>query len=99
MGDSDIGLADALDLVRTQLAEARRRAAVDNQDVVFGVGDVTVELGVELVRNAGGRLGLTVGVVTASGGAGVSRQTSHKITVSLSPRDASDREIEVADTG
>ena len=98
MDGDDVKLADAVDLVRAQLAEARRRAArAADQDVRFRVGDVTVEFGVELTRQGDGRLGLTLGVVTASAGGGGSRQTSHKVTINLKPHDASGADFDIAD--
>jgi hypothetical protein len=97
MDGDEVKLADAVDVVRAQLAEARRRAAAADPDVRFQVGDVTVEFGVELNRQADGRLGLTLGVVTASAGGGGSRMTSHKVTINLTPHDASGADIDISD--
>ncbi len=97
MDVEDASLADAVDLVRAQLAEARRRAAAEDNDVQFHVGDVTVEFGVELTRQGSGQLGLTLGVVTVSVGGSRSRQASHKVTISLTPHTADGDDIDISD--
>jgi hypothetical protein len=97
MDGDDATLADAVDVVRAQLAEARRRAADADQDVRFQVGDVTVEFGVELTRQGSGQVGLALGVVTVSIGGGKSHQASHKITINLTPHAADGTNIDISD--
>ncbi|MFI6006415.1 trypco2 family protein [Streptomyces sp. NPDC051366] len=100
MGNSNdsedlLELADAITLLRDQIAEAQNRIADPNggadKGIRFELGEITVELGMELARTNGGNGGLRFSVV----GVGVSLggkheradKATHKVTVRLNPKD------------
>ncbi|MFE1841652.1 trypco2 family protein [Streptomyces sviceus] len=107
MPDTDdwLDLADAIMLLRNQIADAQSRVADPNgqgdRGVRFGLGEITVELGMELGRNTGADGSLRFGVVGITAAIGGKRQraetTTHKVTVRLNPRTPDGRPSEVGD--
>ncbi|PKV84258.1 trypco2 family protein [Streptomyces sp. TLI_146] len=86
VGDDELDLADAITLLREQVAEAQRRVADDgDQGVGFGLGEITVELGMELARTRGVDGGLRFSVVNLGGKKETTRKTTHTVTVRLKP--------------
>ncbi|MER5639895.1 trypco2 family protein [Kitasatospora sp. NPDC002227] len=83
--ESGIELADAVEAVRQQLAEAAERGA--GQGLVFEVGEVKLEFSVELKRDTTVKGGIKALVWSLDAEAGVAHQRSHKISVSLTPKD------------
>jgi hypothetical protein len=84
-----LGLADAIALLRDQVADARRRIASGpdgDRGVLFALGDVTLELGVELTRARGAGGALTFGVVGLNAKKDSADKATHKVTVQLTPR-------------
>lgn len=59
--DDWLDLADAITLLRDQIVEAQDRIAgpqgVADKGVRFGLGEITLELGMELARTRGGTAG------------------------------------------
>jgi Trypsin-co-occurring domain 2 len=99
-GDLDedwLDLADAVGLLRDQVAEAQQRAA--GQPVRFALGEVTVELEVELERTGGLGGGLRWGVVSADARGERSRRSAHRVTVTMTPRLDDGAEVEISDDG
>ncbi|MFD5369965.1 trypco2 family protein [Streptomyces sp. NPDC127103] len=91
-----LDLADALTLLRSQIAEAQNRIADPNgqgdQGIRFGLAEITVELGMELARTTGGSGGLRFNVVGVDVNLGGKREktdkTTHKVTLRLDPHNA-----------
>ncbi|GAA1151773.1 hypothetical protein F4556_004013 [Kitasatospora gansuensis] len=82
--DTGIELADAIEVVREQLAEAVARG--EGEAIRFGVDSVVVEFGVELKRDAKVKGGVKAWVFSADTEAGIARQRTHRITVTLTPK-------------
>jgi Trypsin-co-occurring domain 2 len=80
-----IGLTEALELLRAELAAAQASAA--EKDVQFPIETLTVELRVGLTRSNEGRAGFTVPFIGAElgGSAGHDRETVQTVTIVLGP--------------
>jgi hypothetical protein len=92
-----IGLAEALELLRAELATARAKAA--GTDVQFPIETLTVELKVGVTRSADGRAGFKVPIIEVElgGSTGYNRETLQTVTVVLgSPVDREGRPVSVA---
>jgi hypothetical protein len=83
--DDGIGLGDALEVLRRELAEARRRA--DDADLRFPIQSLTVELKVVATRSESGKAGFKVPVVGAElgGSLGLGHESVQTVTVVLGP--------------
>jgi hypothetical protein len=92
-----IGLADALEALRAELASAQAAAA--GTDVQFPIESLTVELKVGVTKKADGRAGFRVPFVGAELGvsAGYDRETLQTVTLVLGePIDREGRPVKVA---
>lgn len=92
-----IGLADALEALRAELAAARAKAA--GEDPQFPVQSVTVELRVGVTRSKTGKAGFRVPLVGAEigGSAGFDRERLQTVTVVLGgPVDRAGNPVKVA---
>ncbi|MEW1864222.1 hypothetical protein OG896_36290 [Streptomyces sp. NBC_00669] len=97
-GDDWLDLADAITLLRRQVAEAQRRVATDGDDGVhLSLGEITLELGMELTGSRKADAGLRFAVVSVGGGAERTRQATHKVTVRLDARGADHAPVNVSD--
>ncbi|MEV4187282.1 trypco2 family protein [Streptosporangium canum] len=85
MGEEPLSLAEAMDLVRTEVAKARVRAEVLGEELRFTVGTVEVEFLVQIAREKGGEGKLTLGVVEAGASGKKARTDTHRIMFSLTP--------------
>ena len=96
--DADgVGLADALEALRAEFAEARLKAA--GSDLQFPVETVTVELRVVMTRIRDGKAGFRVPFVNAELGGGAARgsERTQTLTVVLgAPVDGAGRPVKVA---
>jgi hypothetical protein len=93
-----LDLADALELLRNQIGEAQRRLGdADEKAVRFGLGDVTVEFGMELVRTVGVDGGLRFSVVSVGGKRDTGRTATHTVTVILHPHAPGGGDVDVSD--
>lgn len=81
----DIPLADAVAAVRDELIEAAARGGT-HPDVVFAVGSVEMEFEVELRADAKAKAGFKLWAVGAEVEAGVSRGKTHRVALTLTPR-------------
>ncbi|MGW1224179.1 trypco2 family protein [Streptomyces sp. NPDC001478] len=90
-----LDLTEAVRLLRRQLTAAQREA--DGSDVRFKVGEVTVELAVELTRAASAGGGLRFGVAAVDAKRDRTRHTTHRIQLTLHPRDGSGGDLEIGD--
>lgn len=97
-GEDVLDLADAITLLRDQVAEARRRIS-DSGDagVRFGLGEITVELGMELTRTRGADGSLRFGVIGLGGKRESTRKATHSVTVRLNPHLPGGGDVDVAD--
>lgn len=82
---ADIELAEAVEAVRRQLAAAAERAA--GERFQFEVGTVELEFGVELRRDGKATGGVRAWVLSADLEASAGRTRSHRVTVTLTPKD------------
>ncbi|WP_335983787.1 trypco2 family protein [Streptomyces sp. CA2R106] len=82
-GGEWLDLADAIEVLRTQVAEAEQRAR--GSELRFVLGEITAEFEVELVRagNGGGRL--RFGVVEAEARRERSTRSVQRVTLRLRP--------------
>ena len=86
-GKEWLDVADAITLLRKQVAEAQRRVAAEgDQGVHFSLGEITLELGLELTNTQGGDAGLKFAVVSVGGKMERANTATHKVTVRLDPR-------------
>lgn len=97
-----LGLADAVELLREQIAEAQARIAKPTEGgdrgVLFTLGEVTLELGLELTGTKGVNGGLRWSVVSLGGKKESSRKATHTVTVKLTPHRPGAGDIDVDDT-
>jgi Trypsin-co-occurring domain 2 len=91
-----VGLADALEALRSELESAQIESA--DKNVQFPIERLTVELKVGVTKSAGGKAGFTVPVigVELGGKAGYDRETLQTITLVLqAPVDQAGNRIKV----
>lgn len=77
-----VPLAAVVDALRDQLRAAR---AVADPTLPFTVGPITVEMSAVARREGDARFGVRFWVVDASGGGKLGRETTHKLTFTLTP--------------
>ncbi|WP_406862118.1 trypco2 family protein [Streptomyces sp. HUAS MG47] len=94
-GEHWLDLADALDLLRNQVAEAQRRA--QRSEVRFGVDEITVEFEAELIRTREAGGGLRFGIVEARGRTEGSRRSVQRIALTLRPQRADGGDTAIGD--
>jgi len=93
-----LDLADAITLLRRQVAEAQRRVATEGDaGVLFALGEITLELGLELTGTRNVDAGLRFAVVSVGGSAERTRQATHKVTVRLEARGTDHAPVNVSD--
>ncbi|MGW7256744.1 trypco2 family protein [Streptomyces sp. NPDC054834] len=94
-----LDLADAIALLREQVVEARVRIAGPEGDdgVRFGLGEITVELGMELTRTRGADGGLRFAVAGLGGRWERVEKGTHTVTVRLTPRSSDGKPVDVGD--
>lgn len=82
----EIKLGDAVAEIRDELLESAARGA--GKELAFVVGPVEMEFTVELKADAKAKAGFKAWVVSADVEAGLSRGRTHKVKVTLNPRNA-----------
>ncbi|MGW4381453.1 trypco2 family protein [Kitasatospora sp. NPDC004531] len=82
----DIELADAIEAIRLELLNASERGR--GQAIQFEVGPVTLDFTVELKRDARAKGGIKAWVLSADAEAGAALTRTHKVSVTLTPRNA-----------
>ena len=92
----EIELADAVAAMRDELLTAAAQGA--DQEIAFVVGPIEMEFAVELRADAKAKAGFKTWVVSADVEAGVGRASTHRVTVTLTPKraDGSDLLISAA---
>ncbi|ATE58533.1 trypco2 family protein [Actinosynnema pretiosum] len=81
----EIELAQAVAALRDELLEAVVYGR--GQEVQFAVGTIELEFGVELKVDAKAKGGFKAWVMTGEASAGVARSSTHRVKVSLTPKD------------
>ena len=95
MADSELGLAEAIDVVSSELRRAQDSGR--GAEVRFSVGSVEVELAIEVVKTAGGEASVKVLNFLSLGGRGeVSKGETNRVKVVLNPIGVSGAPFEVA---
>lgn len=98
MGESELGLADAVGLIRSELKKAQDEGAAE--DVRFAVGKVEVALAVEVAKTGGGEASIKVLNIFSLGASGeVSKGETNTITIELMPQSVNGKPFEVAAAG
>src|SRR6266849_1570728 len=100
MPEGLVGLADAIRELRRELTQAM--AEGHGQQVRFELGPVEMEFLLEISKAAEGDAGVRFWVVSLGGKGSVSSGSTHRVKLSLSPRDHSGgspgEPLEVSDT-
>ncbi|MYT27468.1 MULTISPECIES: trypco2 family protein [unclassified Streptomyces] len=93
-----LDLADAITLLRDQIAEAQRRVSESGDaGVRFGLGEITLELGLELAQTRGLDGGLRFSVVGLGGKKESTRSATHTLSVRLLPHLPDGGDVDVSD--
>jgi hypothetical protein len=102
--DSDgewMDLADAVTLLRDQVAEAQERIAdpsgPGHRGVLFTLGEITLDLGLELTGTKGVNGGLRWSVLSLGGKKESGRKATHTVTVKLQPHLPGGGDVDVSD--
>lgn len=95
-------LADAITLLRGQIAEAQNRIAAPagsgDQGVLFTLGEITLDLGLELTGTKGVNGGLRWSVISLGGKKESGQKATHAVTVKLTPHQPGGGDVDVSDT-
>ncbi|MGW0778980.1 trypco2 family protein [Streptomyces sp. NPDC002835] len=94
-------LADAITLLREQVAEAQDRIAVPagggDRGVLFTLGEITLDLGLELTGSKGVNGGLRWSVISLGGKKESGSRATHTVSVKLTPHRPGGGDIDVSD--
>ncbi|MFF7454429.1 trypco2 family protein [Kitasatospora sp. NPDC008115] len=94
-------LADAVRLLRDQIAESQRRvtdpAGRGHEGVLFTIGEITLNLGLELTATKGVNGGLRWSVIGLGGKKESSSKATHSVTVKLLPHQPGGGDVDVSD--
>ncbi len=82
----EIELARAVEGLRDELLEAAVTGA--GSQIAFTVGPIELEFAVELKADAKAKTGFKAWVITADAEAGLSRGRTHKVKITLTPRNS-----------
>lgn len=77
------GLADTIKALRAELTTAM--AGGEGNELRFVLGPVTLDVAVAITKDAGGKFGVGFSVLSIGAKAGVSKEATDRITVSLQP--------------
>ena len=96
MPEEWVGLADAIRELRRELTESMTEG--HGKPIRFELGPVEMEFLLEVGKDAGGEAGVRFWVVSLGGKGSVSSGSTHRVKLSLTPKDASGGSPEIADT-
>jgi hypothetical protein len=98
VADEWVGLSDAIAALHTEIQSARDKGRT--QEVAFDLGEIQVEFMLEVVKEGSGQSGVNFGVVSFGARGGVATGSTHRVTLTLKPRDSSGRgRVSIADEG
>lgn len=89
MAEQPLGLADAVRALRSELATAMQEGR--DEALRFELGPVEMEFLLEVQRETGGEAGVKFWVVNLGGKSSVTRGSTHRVTLTLAPKDAAGR--------
>ncbi|MDN3020530.1 trypco2 family protein [Streptomyces sp. S.PB5] len=96
--EDGMDLADAIALLREQLSEAQRRIEADGDSgVVFTLGEITLQLGMELTHTRGMDGGLRFSALSFGGRREKSERATHTLTVQLNAQGTDGKPLNVND--
>jgi hypothetical protein len=93
----EIELAKAVAALRDELLEAVVYGR--GQEINFAVGPIELEFGVELKADVKAKGGFKAWVLTADVEAGAGRVATHRVKVSLTPKDENGKDLLVSGSG
>ncbi|MFI1155006.1 trypco2 family protein [Streptomyces sp. NPDC020817] len=100
-GGEWMDLADAITLLRDQIAESQRRitdpTGRGDKGVRFTMGEITLDLGLELTGTKGVNGGLKWSVISLGGKKESSTKATHTLHVKLTPQQTGGGDVEVGD--
>lgn len=91
----ELELHQAVGLIRNELVRAAAEGA--GHELRFEVGPIGMEFAVELRKDVGAKGGFKAWVVSADVNAGLSRATTHKINLTLTPVYGDGRAVQVSE--
>ncbi|WP_331720546.1 hypothetical protein OG851_43030 (plasmid) [Streptomyces sp. NBC_00161] len=101
-GEEWMDLADAITLLRDQIAESQRRiadpAGAGDKGMEFTLGEITLDLGLELTSAKGVNGGLRWSVISFGGKKESGTKASHTVHVKLTPEKTGGGGVKVRDT-
>ncbi|WDZ91030.1 trypco2 family protein [Nocardiopsis sp. HUAS JQ3] len=89
-----IGLSQAIDELRRELAAARRRG--EGHEIGIEIVEAEVELLLEAHREGAGKAGVRFGVLSLNAEGKAGRRDTHRITLKLALTDADGRKLAIA---
>jgi hypothetical protein len=92
----EIELTEAVAALREELLDAAARGA--GQGIGFAVGPIEMEFAVELRADARARTGFKAWVVTVEAEAGGSRASTHRVKVTLTPKQPDGADLLISGT-
>ncbi len=95
MAQEWVGLSDAIRALRSELTEAMAEGA--DEALRFELGPVEMEFLLEVGREAGGEAGVKFWVVSLGGKGSVTSGSTHRVTLSLTPRDRGGKSPQIRD--
>ena len=81
-----VPLAGAIRELRTQLMDSMREA--EAEELRFALGDIELELQLEVSRETHGDAGIRFWLVSLGGSVGASKSTTHTVRLTLTPETA-----------
>jgi hypothetical protein len=95
MPEEWVGLADAVSELRRELTEAMEQGA--GAPIRFELGPVEMEFLLEVRKEGGGEAGVRFWVVSLGAKGSASSGSTHRVRLSLVPKDESGRPPEISD--
>ena len=86
MAEQWVGLAEAIRALREELTTAIKTA--EGEVLRFELGPVEMEFLLEVKKDAGGQAGVRFGVISLGGKANMASGSTHRVKLSLTPKDA-----------